>query len=276
MQRRLHYYVDKAFAEDVIPITVVAFHFELKELLSHCVQKIVESDLDDVIINKELPREVSINIKSLRNNSKHEEEQNSMQVDSLNEKRIQKIHQALDSDDVALVKLLLEEPYISLDSAHALHYAAAYCNPKIVTEVLSLGKADVNLQNSRGHTVLHIAARRKDISIVVALLEHGASVSDTTEDGQTAVTICRRLTRSKDYLTTTKHGEETNKDKLCINVLEREMERNPLVRNMSVSSMMVVAIIDLHMRLLLCENRGTDAQLLSFAFAELLVFHILF
>ncbi|KAL2252244.1 UNVERIFIED_CONTAM: BTB/POZ domain and ankyrin repeat-containing protein NPR1 [Sesamum indicum] len=260
VQRRLLNYVEKAFVEDVIPILMVAFRSELKQLLSHCVQRIARSDLDDITIEKELPHEVLDGVKSLRIKSKQDEEHDSVQVDSLNEKSIRRIHRALDSDDVELVKLLLDESNISLDAAYALHYATAYCNPKIVNEVLNLGNADVNLRNSRGYTVLHVAARRKDPSIVVGLLNQGASVSDTTGDGQTAVTICRRLTRPKDFHEATKHGQETNKDRLCIDVLEREMRRNPLAGNMCMSSMMVAD--DLHMRLLLLENRVAMARLL--------------
>lgn len=234
---------------------MVAFHSELTELLSHCVQRVARSDLDDIIIEKELPYEALTEIKSLRVKSKQEEEHDSSQVDSLNEKRTRRIYKALDSDDVELVKLLLEESNISLDSAYALHYAAAYCNPKIVDELRKLGNADVNLKNPRGYTVLHVAARRKDPSVVLRLLEQGACVSDTTNDGRTAVTIRRRLTRPKDFNEAMKQGKETNKDRLCIDVLEREMCRNPLAGNMSISSMMVAD--DLHMRLLLLENRGT-------------------
>ncbi|KAL0327934.1 UNVERIFIED_CONTAM: BTB/POZ domain and ankyrin repeat-containing protein NPR1 [Sesamum calycinum] len=241
VQRRLLNYVDKAFVEDVIPILMVAFRSELNQLLSHCVQRIARSDLDDIIIEKELPHEVLAEVKSLHIKSKQDEEHDSVQVDSLNEKRIRRIHRALDSDDVELVKLLLEESKISLDAAYAL--SLCYC-----------------LLNSRGYTVLHVAARRKDPSIVVGLLNQGASVSDTTGDGQTAVTICRRLTRPKDFYEATKHGQETNKDRLCIDVLEREMRRNPLDGNMSMSSMMVAD--DLHMRLLLLENRVALARLL--------------
>ncbi|KAG8364517.1 hypothetical protein BUALT_Bualt18G0005400 [Buddleja alternifolia] len=262
VQRRLLNYVDKAFVDDVIPILMVAFHSELKELLSHCVQRIARSDLDDIIVEKELPHDVLIDVISLRIKSKQDEEQeqeqDSVQVDSLNEKRIRRIHRALDSDDVELVKLLLDESNISLNSSCALHYAAAYCNPKIVNEVLKLGSADVNLRNSRGYTVLHVAARRKDPSVIVGLLDQGASVSDTTEDGQTAVTICRRLTRPKDYNEATEHGQESNKDRLCIDVMEREMRRNPLAGDVSESSMMVAD--DLHMRLLLLENRVAMAR----------------
>ncbi|KAL3849094.1 hypothetical protein ACJIZ3_010976 [Penstemon smallii] len=258
VQRRLHNFVDKAFVEDVIPILMVAFHCDLSELLSHCIQRIAQSDLDNNIIKKELPIEVLPDVFSLRINSRQEEEHDSIQVDPINEKRINNIHRALDSNDIELLKLLLDESHISLDAAFALHYAAAYCNSKIVNEVLNFGNVDVNLRNSRGYTVLHIAARRKDPSVVIGLLSQGAYVSDTTGDGQTAVTICRRLTRPKDFHEAIKHGQEANKDRLCIDVLEREMRRNPLAGNVSISSMMVAD--DLHMRLLLLENRVAMAR----------------
>lgn len=237
-----------------MPILMVAFHCDLKQLLSHCLHRVARSDLESIILEKELPSEVLNDVKLLRVKSNLDEEHNSVQVDPLNEKRIRRIHRALDSDDIELVELLLKESDISLDTACALHYAAAYCNPKIVSEVLNLGNSDVNLRNSRGYTVLHIAARRKDPEIVVWLLDKGAAVSDATGDGQTALTICRRLTRPKDFNETKKHGQETNTDKLCIDVLKREMLRNPMVGNISLSSMMVAD--DLHMRLLLLENRG--------------------
>ncbi|KAK6116330.1 hypothetical protein DH2020_049957 [Rehmannia glutinosa] len=251
VQRRLLNFVDKAFVEDVIPILMVAFHCELNQLLSHCLQRIARSDLDNIIIEKELPPELLNDVKPLRLKSTLDEEHDSAQADSLNKKRIRRIHRALDSDDVELVKLLLDESNITLDAACALHYAAAYCNSKIVNEVLNLGNSDVNLRNSRG-------IPRKDPYIVVGLLNKGACVSDATSDGQTAVTICRRLTRPKDFNESTKHGQETNTDRLCVDVLEREMRRNPMAGNMSMSSMMVAD--DLHMRLLLLENRVAMAR----------------
>ncbi|XP_073151259.1 BTB/POZ domain and ankyrin repeat-containing protein NPR1-like [Henckelia pumila] len=261
VQRRLLNFVDKAFVEDVIPILMVAFHCELKQLLAHCVQRIARSELDSIAMEKELPHEVLADVKSLCVHSKKEEEgeeQDSIVVDSLNEKRIRRIHKALDSDDVELVKLLLDESDITLDAACALHYAAAYCNPKLMNEVLNLKSADINLRNSQGYTVLHVAARRKDPSIVLGLLAEGASVFDTTWDGRTAATICRRLTRPKDFNEAMKHGQETNKDRLCVDMLAREMCRNPLAGNVSMSSMMVAD--DLHMRLLLLENRVAMAR----------------
>lgn len=254
MQRRLLNFVDKAFIEDVIPIIMVAFHCELNQLQFHCVQRIAVSDLDNLTLEKELPHVLFMEIKSSRDHSQQELKDDTPEADPLYNKRVRRIHKALDSDDVELLKLLLDESEITLDDAHALHYAVAYCNPKVVREVLSLVNADINLRNSRGYTVLHVAARRKDPIIIVGLLSKGARVSDTTFDGQTAITICRRLTRPKDYNESTTQGQETNTDKMCIDVLEREMLRNPLAGNISVSSMMVAD--DLLMRLLLLENRG--------------------
>lgn len=254
MQRRLLNFVGKVSMDDIIPILMVAFHCKLKTLLSHCVQIIVQSKIDDVIFEKQLPYEVLSDVNSLRNKSKQDDELDSVEVDHVKTKRIRSIHKALDLDDVELVKLLLRESNISLDAASALHYAAAYCNPKVVNELLNLQNANVNLRNSRGYTVLHIAARRKDPLVLIRLLDQGASVLDTTRDGQTAVTICRRLTRPKDYNKTTDRGQESNEERLCIDVLEREMCRNPLAVDVSFSPMMVVD--ELHMKLLLLENRG--------------------
>lgn len=260
VQRRLLNFVEKALVEDVIPILVAAFHCQLDQLLSHCVQRIARSDLDSTSLEKELPYEVSSNIKSLRLKSQQEVESGAVEVDPMQEKRIRTIHKALDSDDVALVKLLLDESGVSLDDAYALHYAVAYCDPKIVKEVLSMGMADVNLRNSRGYTVLHVAARRKEPSVIVALLANGARALETTLDGQAAVTICQSLTRPKDYNEKTQKGQESNKDRICIDLLQRELRRNPVAGNISISS--PVMADDLQMKLYYFENRVAIARLL--------------
>lgn len=243
--------------EDVIPILKAAFCFKLDQLLSHCIRRIAQSDLDNVTLQKELPHEVVSEIKFLRLKSQNEsrEANGEVLVDPVHEKRKGNIHKALDSDDVELVKLLIKESNISLDGAYALHYAAAYCDSKIFKEVLCLDMADINLKNPRGYTVLHVAARRKEPSILVALLSKGACALQTTSDGQTAGAICRRLTRPKDYYENTERGKESNKDRICIDVLEREMAGNSTSANISVSSQMIED--DLHMKLLYLENRGT-------------------
>ncbi|XP_022715434.1 regulatory protein NPR3-like [Durio zibethinus] len=259
-QRRLLNFVEKALVEDIIPILVVAFHCQCSQLVSQCVDRVARSDLDSISIEKELPYEVAESIRLLRHKCLPDNEDNEEAADPLREKRIRRIHKALDSDDVELVKLLLTESEITLDDATALHYAAAYCDPKVVSEVLGLRLADVNLRNSRGYTVLHIAAMRKEPSVIMSLLAKGASASELTSDGQSAVNICQRLTRPKDYHAKTEQGKETNKDRICIDVLEREMRRNPMAGDVSVTSHTLAD--DLHMRLLYLENRVAFARLL--------------
>ncbi|PHU11842.1 Regulatory protein NPR3 [Capsicum chinense] len=261
VERSLVHFVDMVTPEDVIPILLVAFHCKSKQLLEHCIQRVARSDLDNATLEKELPHEFLTDIKARRLKSRQGTEQDSIEVDSLSEKRIRRILKALESDDIELLKLLLEESNVTLNDACALHYAAAYCNSKVVNEVLELDLgADVNLQNSRGYNVLHVAARRKEPSIIMGLLAKGASVLDTTRDGHTALSICRRLTRLKDYSEPTKQGKATNKDRLCIDVLEREMIRNPMIGIMSSSSMVLTD--ELLMRLLLFENRVALARML--------------
>ncbi|VVA29191.1 PREDICTED: regulatory [Prunus dulcis] len=267
VQRRLSNFVEKAFIEDVIPILVVAFHCQLSQLLSDCIQRVARSDLDSVAIEKELPHEVSNDIKSLRLRSQEKDESSMMEIEPVEDKRIRRIHKALDSDDVELVELLLKESATTLDDAYALHYAVAYCDPKVVKEVLSLGLATINLCNARGHTVLHVAARRKHPAVMVPLLNRGASASETTVDGQTAVAICRRLTRPKDFYEKTEKGQESNKDRMCIDLLEREMQRNSMSGNLSIISEVIAD--DLNVRLDYLENRVAFARLLFPAEAKL-------
>ncbi|KAK3188880.1 hypothetical protein Dsin_028441 [Dipteronia sinensis] len=260
-QRRLLNFVEKALVEDVIPILLVAFRCKSNQLVAQCVDRVARSDLDNIFIEKELPNEVAEIIRKLRLKPLLDDENDMVdEVDPLHEKRIRRIHRALDSDDVELVKLLLSESDISLDVAYALHYAAAYCDPKVLSEVLSLGLADVNLRNSRGYTVLHIGAMRKEPSVIVSLLTKGACASDLTLDGRSAVSICQRLTRPKDYHAKTEQGQEANKDRICIDVLEREMRRNPMAGDASITSQTFAD--DLHMKLLYLENRVAFARVL--------------
>ncbi|KAI8001180.1 BTB/POZ domain and ankyrin repeat-containing protein NPR1 [Camellia lanceoleosa] len=259
-QRRLLNFIGKALVEDVIPILAVAFHCQSNPLVTQCVHRLARSDLDSISLEKALPFEVAENIKLLCLKSQTDDESDTPVVDPLREKSVGRIHKALDSDDVELLKLLLTESDITLDEAYALHYAAAYCDPKVVSEVLGLGLADVNLQNAQGYTVLHIAAMRKEPSIIVSLLTKGARASDTTLDGRSAVSICRRLTRPKDYHAKTEQGQEANKYRICIDVLEREMWRNPMAGDVSIMSSPTMAD-DLHMRLLYLENRVAFARL---------------
>lgn len=55
------------------------------------------------------------------------------------------MNRALDSDDLELVRLLLEEKKLDLDGAHALHYAAAYCHPRTLAHLLDLELAGTEI-----------------------------------------------------------------------------------------------------------------------------------
>ena len=212
--------------EDVIPILMAALHCHLNQLRSLCIQRVVRSNLDNIYLEKELPEEVSSEIKSIRIKFHQEFEDNTAEVDPVHAKRVRRIHKALDSDDFELLNLLLNEYEVTLDDAYALHYAAAYCSPNVFVEVLNMGLADLNLKDARGHTVLHVAARRKEPAVLLAQLSKGACASETKSDGQTAVAICRRMTRRKDYTEASKQGQEINKDRLCIDVLDNFMSGN--------------------------------------------------
>ncbi|GER49546.1 NPR1-1 protein [Striga asiatica] len=213
-----------------------------------------------VSLFQELPPAVATEVKLLRQNSSppHPEQDND-RVNSAS-KSVRRILRALDSDDIELVRLLLTESDTTLDEAYALHYAAAYCDPKVVSEILSLGLADVNLRNARGLTVLHVAARRREPSVIVSLLNKGACASELTFEGRTAVDIYRRLTRRKDFETRREKGQEANnKDRMCVDLLEREMRRNPVVGEKSVSPLAVAD--DLRMKLLYLEDRVAFARM---------------
>ncbi|TVU34996.1 hypothetical protein EJB05_16858 [Eragrostis curvula] len=257
-QRRLVNFVDKILVEDVIPILQVASQSDLPQVLEKCIQRIARSDLDDISLDKELSPEVIDQIKKMRKISQTADGDASM-MDPVHEKRVRRIHRALDSDDVELVKLLLNESEITLDDANALHYAASYCDSKVVSELLDLGLANLNLKNSRGYTPLHLAAMRREPAIIMCLLNKGAIVSQPTADGRSAISICRRLTRAKDYNTKMEQGQESNKDRLCIDILEREMMRNPMAVEDAVTSPLLAD--DLHMKLLYLENRVAFARL---------------
>jgi len=222
-----------------------------------CVQRIARSDLDNISLDKELPQEVADEIKRIRQNSLSNNG-DTVILDPVHEKRVRRIHRALDSDDVELVKLLLNESEITLDDANALHYASAYCDSKVVSELLDLRMANLNLKNSRGYTSLHLAAMRREPAIIMCLLSKGAVASHLTNDGRLASNICRRLTRAKDYNAKMEQGQESNKDRMCIEMLEREMMRNHMTVEDAVTSPLLAD--DLQMKLSYLENRVALAR----------------
>ncbi|KAL3755379.1 hypothetical protein ACJRO7_002430 [Eucalyptus globulus] len=169
---------------------------------------------------------------------------NRPECDSFPDKHVKRIHRALDSDDVELVRMLLREARTTLDRACALHYAVAYCDAKTTTELLDLAIADINQRNPRGYTVLHVAALRKEPKIIVSLLVKGARASDLTLDGRKALQISKRLTRAADYYKSTEEGKATSEERLCIFLLGE------------AALSLAIAGDDLRKKLLYLENRG--------------------
>ncbi|XP_010481651.1 PREDICTED: regulatory protein NPR3-like [Camelina sativa] len=256
-QRRLCNFVEKTLVENVLPILMVAFNCNLTDLLDQCIERVARSDLYRFCIEKEVPFEVAEKIKQIRFKSPQDGGETKVSEKLLG--RIGKILKALDSDDVELVKLLLTESDITLDQANGLHYSVVYSDPKVVAEILALGMGDVNHRNSRGYTVLHFAAMRREPSIIISLIEKGANASDFTSDGRSAVNILRRLTNPKDYQTKTAKGRESSKARLCIDILEREIRKKPMVLDTPMCSLSMPE--DLQMRLLYLEKRVGLAQL---------------
>ncbi|KAL2547918.1 Regulatory protein NPR1 [Forsythia ovata] len=257
-QRQLMDILDKAAADDVLMVLSVAnmCGASCGSLLARCIEIIVKSDVDTITLDKALPHHL---VKQI-DNSRVELGLKSPQSDSFPDKHVKRIHRALDSDDVELVRMLLREGHTTLDDAYALHYAVAYCDAKTTTELLDLAISDINHRNPRGYTVLHVAAMRKEPKIIVSLLTKGARPSDLTSDGRKALQISKRLTRAVDYYKSTEEGTATPKDRLCIEILEQAERRDPLLGEASVS--LAIAGDDLRSKLLYLENRVALAKLL--------------
>ncbi|KAJ8464763.1 hypothetical protein OPV22_027315 [Ensete ventricosum] len=257
-QRHLLDIVDKVAADDIPIVLSVAKLCDKScaSLLNKCIQNVVRSDLDVITLEKTMPPDIVKHIMdSLLNLGLVGPEGSSFP-----DKHVRRIHRALDCDDVELVRMLLKEGNTTLDDACALHYAVAYCDSKITTELLDLALADVNHRDLRGYTVLHIAAMRKEPKIIVSLLTKGARPSDLTVDGRKALQISKRLTNSLEYLRSTEEGEASPKSRLCIEILEQAERSDPQVGEASVS--LAIAGDDLRGRLLYLENRVALARLL--------------
>ncbi|KAG7587677.1 SKP1/BTB/POZ domain superfamily [Arabidopsis suecica] len=251
-QRPLLDVVDKVVIEDTLVILKLAniCGKACKKLLDRCKEIIVMSNVDTVSIEKSLPPEL---VKEIIDNRK----ELGLEVPIL-DKHVSNIHKALDSDDVELVKHFLTEGHTNLDDACALHFAVAYCDVKTATDLLKLDLADVNHRNPRGYTVLHVAAMRKEPQLILSLLEKGASASEKTLEGRTALLIAKRVTMAVEYNNVPARFKHSLKGRLCVEILEQGDKREPLPRDVPPS--FTVAADELKMRLLDLENRVALAQ----------------
>ncbi|XP_064998629.1 BTB/POZ domain and ankyrin repeat-containing protein NPR1-like isoform X2 [Musa acuminata AAA Group] len=200
-QRRLLDILEKVAMNEVLSILFVAnLNYKLcQRLFMKAIDMVVNSDISYITLQKKLPSNVVKQIKQSRSNLGLDGQENFKFPD----KHVKSIYGALDSDDIELVKLLLEEGHTTLDDAKGLHYAVAYCDSKITKELLDLGLADVNSRDHQNYTVLHVAAMRKDPEIIMSLLTMEARPLEITSDGRTALQISKRLTRSTDYYRST-------------------------------------------------------------------------
>uniref|UniRef100_A0A0E0BYJ7 BTB domain-containing protein n=1 Tax=Oryza meridionalis TaxID=40149 RepID=A0A0E0BYJ7_9ORYZ len=239
-QRRLLDVLDKVEVDNLLLILSVAnlCNKSCMKLLERCLDMVVRSNLDMITLEKSLPPDVIKQIIDARLSLGLISPENK----GFPNKHVRRIHRALDSDDVELVRMLLTEGQTNLDDAFALHYAVEHCDSKITTELLDLALADVNHRNPRGYTVLHISARRREPKIIVSLLTKGARPADVTFDGRKAVQISKRLTKQGDYFGVTEEGKPSPKDRLCIEILEQAERRDPQLGEASVSLAMAVAL----------------------------------
>ncbi|XP_021805028.1 BTB/POZ domain and ankyrin repeat-containing protein NPR1 [Prunus avium] len=254
-QRHLLDILEKVCIDDILVVLYVANMCgkACERLVGRCVEIIVKSDADVVTLEKALPQHTVKLITDSRLALGLDRPQCNTSVSHFPDKHTKRIHRALDSDDVELVRMLLKEAHANLDDAYALHYAVAYCDAKTTTELLDLGLADVNCRNLRGYTVLHVAAMRKEPKIIVSLLTKGARPSDLTLDGRKAIQITKRLTRAADFFKSNDEGKSSSNDRLCIEILEQAERRDPLLGEASLS--LAMAGDDLRMKLLYLENR---------------------
>ncbi|KAF8705716.1 hypothetical protein HU200_030912 [Digitaria exilis] len=255
-QRRLLDVLDKVEVDNLPLILSVAnlCSKSCVKLLERCLEIVVWSDLDMITLEKALPPDVVKQIVDARL---------SLGLVSPEDRgfpniHVRRVHRALDSDDVELVRMLLKEGKTNLDDAYALHYAVEHCDSKITTELLDLALADVNHRNPRGYTVLHIAAMRMEPKIIVSLLTKGARPSDVTFDNRKAVQISKRLTKHGDYQI--EDGKASPKDRLCIEILDQAERRDPQLGEASVS--LAMAGDCLRGKLLYLENRVALARIL--------------
>ncbi|XVE98372.1 hypothetical protein REPUB_Repub03eG0100800 [Reevesia pubescens] len=183
-----------------------------ERLQEKCIKTIIKSDVDVVTLDKALPHHIVKQVLDSHLELGLDKPENI----GFSDKHVKMIHQALDSDDVELVRMLLKKSHTNLDEAYALYYVVAYYDEKTTTELLDLGLADVNRRNSRGYTVLHVAAMTNEPKIIVSLLTKGARPYDLTLQGRKALQFSKRLTKAVDYYISTEEGKASPKNRLCI------------------------------------------------------------
>ncbi|KAG5390045.1 hypothetical protein IGI04_031586 [Brassica rapa subsp. trilocularis] len=255
-QRHLVDVVDKVIIEDALVILKLAniCGQACKKLFDKCTEIIVKSNVDTVTLNKSLPQQIVKQVIDIR-------KELGLEVPEPN-KHVSNIHKALECEDLALVDLLLKEGYTNLDEAYALHFAVAYCAVETATELLKREVADVNRRNLRGYTVLHVAAMRKEPSLIAFLLTKGANASDMALDGRTALLIAKQVTKAGEYNCITEEGKDSPKGRLCVEILEQPENLGRFPEDASSACLALAPDNELKIRLIDFENRVQMARCL--------------
>ena len=252
LQNHLYVIVEKTPVEQVFLILIAAHVHGAQSLFTLCIKSIAVSHVSKVDLLKQLPVALAEEVISLRSKMNlHNMQQEITNLE--HEMECQRIRKALDSDDVELVRLLLREGDVSIDEAYGLHYAVAYCAANTVLELLEIGIANPNLRNDCGFTVLHVAAIRREPSILACLLIKGANPMERTPNSQTARQLCARSIQRSDHPNHIDCGEELQKDRLSIEILDQAGRENPFANTVFPPA---VDEKELFMRLLYLENRG--------------------
>lgn len=129
-----------------------------------------------------------------------------------------------------------------------------FCGSRRLTQF----SADPKLRNERGMTVLHVAAWRREPQAIGNLLDKSAQLKDLTPDNLSALDILRRLTRKSNV-----DREDTEKERLCITILEQAEKKHTLTVPQSAAAMLTMPSTEkeLTSMLLYLENRGNDLHL---------------
>ncbi|KAF2586178.1 hypothetical protein F2Q70_00035121 [Brassica cretica] len=253
-QRHLLDVVDKVIIEDTLVVLKLAniCGKACKKLFDKCREIIVKSNVDVVTLKKSLPEDIAKQVIDIR-------KELGLEV-AEPEKHVSNIHKALESDDLDLVVMLLKEGHTNLDEAYALHFAVAYCDEKTARNLLELGFADVNRRNPRGYTVIHVAAMRKEPTLIALLLTKGANALETSLDGRTALLIAKQVTKAAECCILEK-GKLAAKGGVCVEILKQpDNKREPFPEDVSPS--LAVAADQFKIRLIDLENRGELSELM--------------
>ncbi|RRT75712.1 hypothetical protein B296_00005232 [Ensete ventricosum] len=220
LQQRLLDILEKVAMNQVLSILFVAnLNYKLcQRLFMKVIDTVVNSDIRYITLQRKLPSNVVKKIKRCRSNLGLDGQENFKFPD----KHVKSIYGVLDTDDIELVKLLLEEGRTTLDDAMALHYAVAYCDSKFTKELLDLGLADVNSRDHQNYNVLHLAAMCKDPEIIMSLLTMEAQPLEITSMEEQRFKSPRGLPDLQTiYYRSTEQGKPSPRQRLCIEMLEQ-------------------------------------------------------